>query len=460
MNGTVRGGRSVRVDTYSSRYHWKPSALNGLDFKATLWHTDTDSLNNSPNSNTPTGPNAAREHYKRWGLDLENTSRISHGGWGESQLRYGLSGQWESLDSLDGQGNETTTSRSGERDEYSAFRGWQYKPIPSLTLDAGLRYSRFESKDDRDVVPDAESDLCSDADGDGACDPIPNRNKQSGSAPVASLIWEPGLRGLQFYGRYAEAYRMPSLFESTQGFSIQAQPDIILQPEHTRSKEVGINYLHDGWLRPDDKLRLKFAYFQNKTTDYLTRTTANLWEDGVTEDNAYYQLVMRNIDSAMFNGLELSGSYDIGWAFTEFGVTKYNEIEICHRGSDRRHRCNNYGIAGSYINNMVPPNWHANLTLGTRLLQRKLTLGLRAILMGKHNTEPEYNNDVDRSFLDVVPWHAYEVFDFFARYQHSERVSVDFNLDNFTDRYYLDALSLGLIPAPGRTARLSLTLRY
>ena len=33
-------------------------------------------------------------------------------------------------------------------------------------------------------------------------------------------------------------------------------------------------------------------------------------------------------------------------------------------------------------------------------------------------------------------------------------------VDNLTDRYYLDALSLGLMPAPGRTARLSMTLQF
>ena len=150
----------------------------------------------------------------------------------------------------------------------------------------------------------------------------------------------------------------------------------------------------------------------------------------------------------------------MGAIFAEFGVTKYNRIEICHTGSYRIYQCNNYGIANSYINNMVPPNWHGNLTLGTRLLERKLVLGVRGIFMGQRNNTPQYNDDTDHGFLKVVPWHAYRTFDFFASYKVSDRVSIDFNLDNFTDRYYLDALSLGLIPAPGRTARLGVTLQF
>ena len=44
--------------------------------------------------------------------------------------------------------------------------------------------------------------------------------------------------------------------------------------------------------------------------------------------------------------------------------------------------------------------------------------------------------------------------------EDGDRVNVDFNVDNVTDRYYLDALSLGMVPAPGRTARLSVTLQF
>ncbi len=348
--------------------------------------------------------------------------------------------------------------REGDRDEYSAFIALQYQPVPSVTLDAGLRYTRFKSNDNRPIVIyDKDSPYCVDADGDGACDPLPNRNRQSGTAPVVSLSWSPGNMGLQFYGRYAEAYRMPSLFESTSGFSFVPKPDIVLKPEHARNREIGVNYLRDGLLTRNDKLRLKFAYFRNRSTDYLTRTTSNLWEEGGRDP---YSFTMRNIDSATFHGMEFSGSYDMGWLYTEFGITKYNKIEICHTGSNRVNPCNDYGIAGSYINNMVPPKWHANVLLGARLLERKLDIGVRAIFMGQRNNTPRFENDTARSFLKVVPWHKYKVFDFYASYRVSDHLSIDFNIDNFTDRYYLDALGLGLIPAPGRTARLSMTLRY
>jgi hemoglobin/transferrin/lactoferrin receptor protein len=250
---------------------------------------------------------------------------------------------------------------------------------------------------------------------------------------------------------------MPSLFESTSGFSFVTKPDVILQPEHSFNKEVGLNLLKDGVLKDEDKLRFKLSYFRNHVRDYLTRTSPNLWEsDGALSTN----FTLRNIDSVRFEGVEASGGYDLGVAYAELGATRYTRIQVCHAGSYRVNACNDYGVANSYINNMVPPRWHGSATLGARLLERKLTLGARATLMGQRTRAPQFNDDTAQGLLPIVPWHSYRVIDLFAGYRVSERLSVDFNIDNLTDRYYLDALGLGLIPAPGRTARLSVTLQF
>lgn len=452
----------VVANTYTSRYRWVPADNPWLDLRANLWHTRTKSTNNSPSATQVNVYNNERETYKRTGLDLSNTTTLDLGRLGESQFRYGVAGQWEDVYTIPlTEDFRDKAGRNGDRKEYSAFIALQYKPVNSLTLDAGLRYSRFHSQDDKPItIYSNDSPYCVDADGDGKCDPLENSNRSSGSTPIVSLTWEP-VSGLQFYGRYAEAMRMPSLFESTSGFSFESVPDVPLKPERARNREIGLNFMSNGLLGSHDQLRLKAAYFRNFTKDYLTRTTPNAGEWGVGGEQVTADtLVMRNIDSARFHGMEFAGSYDAGVFFTEFGVTKYNEIEICYAGSYRVNECNDYGIAASYINNMIPPKWHGSLMLGTRLLQRKLTLGLRGTFMGQRTNAPEYNNDTNRAFLKIVPWHKYKVFDFFASYKVNDSVTVDFNLDNFTDRFYLDALGLGLVPAPGRTAKLGVTLQF
>jgi hemoglobin/transferrin/lactoferrin receptor protein len=339
-------------------------------------------------------------------------------------------------------------------------------------VDAGVRYSRAKTDDHKLVVPTGreeylyddegnvaekvwvESVFCVDKNADGECDPIRYRTNNSGTAPVASVSWEPWQNGLQFYARYAEAFRMPSLFETTQGWSVQPALDVPLKPEHTTNKEVGINYLSHNALFDGDRLAIKFAYFNNLTNDYLTRTSPNTWEEGGQI------FVMRNIDSVTLHGAELNLEYDAGIAYTKLGGTSYDHIEVCHYGSYRRDRCNDYGVANSYFNNMIPPEWHANATLGARLFDRRLDLGVRGTFMGLRTNTPPFNDDTARGFNSPVPWHEYTIVDVYATWKHNDTLSFDFNVDNLTDQYYLDALSLGMVPAPGRTARLSLTLNF
>lgn len=446
-------GSEVEVDTYTSRYQWEPFGSPYVDLGANLWHTDTASINRNYSEELSFGSDQ-QEDYERWGADVSNTMEFAIGEF--LQLEYGLAWQQEKVRTspLD-LGVVDNAGRSGERKEASAFINSSWSPWRWLTLNGGIRYSRFDAEDNQPFQVGDDSAYCTDANNDGACDPVKHENNHSGSAPVASVQLEPW-RGIQFYFRYAEALRMPSLFESTSGFSSEPALDVTLKPEHAKNREVGLNILQDNLFSSSDEFRLKLSYFQNRTEDYLTRTTPNVWEEGA--DQRFF--VTRNINSVEFHGAELNLQYDAGIWYTELGGTRYNHIEVCHFGSYRRERCNNYGIADSYINNMIPPNWHASATLGTRLFSRTLDLGLRGTWMGERNEAPEYDDATKSGFLQPVPWHSYEILDLYVSYQPNDTVTVDFNIDNLTDRYYLDALSLGLVPAPGRTVRIGTTLSF
>ncbi|CAM4212413.1 TonB-dependent receptor domain-containing protein [Kerstersia similis] len=464
--GSVRqtDNSHVTANTYTTRYRWQPADNAFIDLRANLWHTRTNSANTFyyfeiGDQSYTEGSSDVAELYKRTGLDLTNTSRFS--AWGEPELRYGFSLQREDVKPIgNSSGGWTNTRpedvRDGERHEYSAFLALKWQVLPQVTLDAGLRHTRYKAEDHKPQSLKQDSPLCVDTNGDGQCDPVYNRSRKHGTAPLASLTWEP-LGGLQLYARYAEAFRMPSLFESTQGLSVSPTLDIELQPEHAKNREIGLNILHDGLLTDQDKFRVKLAYFRNHTKDYLTRTSVNLWEQPSGNSNDFFRL--RNIDSVSVHGTELLLEYDAGPYFMELGGTKYQKIEVCHHGSLRRYDCTNYGVANSYFNNMIPPRWHASAKVGTRLFDRRLTMGVRGTFMGQRNMGT-FHDDTKNGFLRPVMWHEYKVFDFFASWRVNDHFSLDFNIDNFTDRYYLDALSLGLVPAPGRTARLSGTLQF
>lgn len=470
----------VVAHTYTSRYQWNPSALDWLHLRLNTWHTHANTINRAYSSDLYGGlisNEPQPERYDRWGGDLGNQMRFEQ--WGTHSLEYGVTAQREEIDSeiaLNDDGEPLSNAaygRVGDRQEFSLFLSWQWMPLLTLTFDAGIRYSRADTDDHKRIVPrgrqecrdydDAgqcvesvyvESVFCVDHDGDGACDPIRYRTRNSGTAPIASLTWEPWLNGLQFYALYAQALRMPSLFEATQGWSVEPALDVPLQAERAYNVEFGSNLLRHGTLTDDDRLAVKLAWFRNRTRNYLTRTSPNVWEEGGQI------FVMRNIDSVDLHGVELSVEYDTGWIYGELAGTRYHHIEVCHYGSYRRERCNDYGVANSYFNNMIPPDWHASVTIGARLFTHRLDLGVRGAFMGQRTETPPFNDDSARGFNRVVPWRPYNLLDIYASWTHSEWLSIDFNVDNLADRYYLDALSLGLVPAPGRTARLSLTLNF
>ncbi|WP_445364688.1 TonB-dependent receptor domain-containing protein [Microbulbifer sp. ANSA003] len=440
--------------TYTARYRWQPVEYDWADLRVNLWHTDAVTNLNTPDvGSVDLEDNTARtDDYQRWGLDISNSMHFFP--IGELRLDYGVSGQWEDMDT-----NTPATegfyagSRSGWRKEFSAFTAIEWQPWPQWTLEAGVRHTRFKSKDNN-PLPLSKSDPACVLDGEGGCRPVRYDNNHSGNAPVVALTWEP-FSGFQIYARHAEALRMPSLFENTSGWSVSPALDIPLKPEHAINNELGINYLNTELFDGAHQLRFKIAYFDNHVADYLTRTQPNAWEE--SQDGLDF-FRMRNIDSLDLEGWELNFGYDAKLWIAEISGTSYSHIEVCNVGSYVRYYCSDWGIPQSYINNMIPPNWHASAQLGVRLFEERLEMGVRGTFMGKRNSIPRYNAPI--GFNEPVLWHSYNLVDIYTKFKLNNSFSVDFTVDNVTDQYYLDALSLGLVPAPGRTARLSLTYQY
>lgn len=444
----------VLNQTYTARYRWQPVEHDWADLRINLWHTDAVTDLNTPGvGSVDLAYNTARtDDYQRWGTDLSNRMRFYPSG--ELLLDYGIAAQWENMDTDTPQKDGFYAgSRNGWRNEYSAFTAITWRPAPQWTFEAGIRHTRFSSKDNNPLPLSVKDPACTD-DGAGGCLPVKYQNDYAGNAPVLALTWEP-LTGLQFYLRRAEALRMPSLFESTSGWSVSPALDIDLKPEHSLNKEIGMNYLADNLFGQQHSARLKLAYFRNHVDDYLTRTQPNAWEapqDGMD----FFRL--RNIESLDLHGWEANLGYDAQTWLVELSGTRYRYIQVCNIGSFVRYHCNDWGLTQSYVNNMIPPTWHASGHVGARLLQQKLELGIRTTWVGKRNSIPRYN--APTGFNQPVLWRSYRLYDLYAKYNINDNASMDFTVDNITDRYYLDALSLGVVPAPGRTAKLSMTLQF
>ncbi|MDW5418348.1 TonB-dependent receptor [Iodobacter sp. CM08] len=289
----------------------------------------------------------------------------------------------------------------------------------------------------------------------------------SGFAPAFGLTFKLSDH-ISSYLRYTEGMRMPSLYESTVGFS--ATYSSPLEPEHSKNWETGISFIKDGVFTAEDKLRLKVAYFNNTTDHYITRVQIS--GKLATDQN----FSMANIDSYSVSGFELQSSYDRGDFFAELAATLNHKAMICDaKTASYLHteaqlasnpsaipNCSPIGFTSSYVSNMIPPKISSNATFGARLLDKKLTLGLRAsYVSGPLNTaDPDASWQHSSGTAVQVKTLPYSLVDLFASYKITDDAHIDMTIDNATDRYYLDPLSLSLMPGPGRTVRLSMGLKF
>jgi len=173
--------------------------------------------------------------------------------------------------------------------------------------------------------------------------------------------------------------------------------------------------------------------------------------------------------------VEFQSSYDSGTVFADLSAHYYIQAKTCAPDIAAERRaygiqrkieelkntpdCVDGGFEGSYSNTQNPPHYNVNLTLGSRLFDQRLSVGTRVIHNAGPISELDKEWNVGLSAIQQL-YRPATIVDLFASWQASEQFAVDLNVDNLTDRYYLDPLALGVMPAPGRTVRLALTYRY
>ena len=425
----------ITARTYTARYRWQPG--NDLvDLAANIWATDVSGTTRAVASSLYFPPYiypADEPRYSEtvtWGADLTNTSRLSLGG-RELTLRYGMSWQLEDMDA-DEYCSRTFTNSScvwmspsqGTREIGSLFASGDWQIAPDLTLSAGLRHDawRLEDKSTGAAPGDDES-------------------SGGGLSPSVGLTWE--LQpGLQLFGRYAKAIRPPTLRE-TMVSDANAAPNPDLKAETSQSLELGINLLRHDMIADGDSAGLKVSAFRNAHDGYISRVPNPNGGPGLP----VYSFA--NIDKATFTGFELAARYDSSRFFASAAATYYSDYEFCYDAG-----CQNTSVTYDYAANHLPPELMLSLTLGTRVMEERLTLGTIIDHAGSRMA-PLTSQDRMRTAV----WEPYTVGTLFASYDLTDSTSLDLRVENVTDRYYVNALD-GWTPAPGRTVRLNLSAQF
>lgn len=418
---------SVDVNQVTARYRYRPDDSDLVDFRANAYASNVDESNIFALLGN-TGP--VDQQSRNFGANAWNTSRLSLFDT-PLALEYGLSYTYERA--IPTEGPPLVSSRTlwalppdGER-QVGTMRGKaKWDPLSWLSLEAGLEYityrtSFFGIEDYQYVGPEFAS-----YEGDGL-------------NPSASVTVTP-LEGWQLYAQYTSGTRPQSLREVSQTrFEQMFNPD--LKAEQASNWEVGTNLLKNDLFLAGDKARLKFAYFDNTTDNYIGR-----------EFLGGEAMMFFNYDYVRFKGLELSGGYDAGWGFVDFGFNYYTDFEACLQNGV----CVDYTYQADYLTNQMPPRFTASVTAGARFLEDRLTLGGRVTYMGQR-LAPLIPDDY---FWTTAVWEPYTVVDLFGQWKLNDNVTLNVSVQNLFDAYYVDALNNTDMPSPGRTVTATLTGRF
>ena len=289
-----------------------------------------------------------------------------------------------------------------------------------------------------------------------------SRKSADGWAPNVSATLNPGPTS-RVYVRYAEAWRFPSMFESTVGFSASNNPTRELKPEHMYSWEAAA--IQD--LRPlfnltgeDQHADIKLTWYSNITHDVIDRDS---------------HLMFNNIERQLIGGLEMQARYDNGRFFTDISaghmtVNKVCDPDVAIRADPTKGRvpdCVNSGFVVGYLLTQATPKDSVNWSLGGRFLDRRLEIGGRMTWYSQYRNPQldAFTNDdtcAGGSCILNIPytWGETLTVDAYARFRINDRFAAELVGTNLNDRYYLDPLSRSMMPAPGRTVRVSLTGRF
>lgn len=440
---------TTKLDTGTVRYRWNPENNGLVDLKANFWLTK---LNLRTPPRTSFGGNVRPEDFglpynylpgndsTMWGGDVTNKSHFGLEQFGSMDVTYGMSYLNEATKPIPftDQLNLGIPSRNGSKEEVAGFGKVAYKPIDWLTLNAGLRYSHYRSQD-RSTISNAAQ-----------VNQTPSR-ESGGYSPSAGVAFEP-IKGTQLYANYSSALRMPTLFESVAAYSLI--PNSNLRPERSNNWEAGINVIRDDVFSSRDKAMLKFGYFNWDVKDYAARLSRTFVDP--TYGYSYTGLQVFNIDRARFEGVEFSGRYENNGFTAELAANYYLNVEFCLTANT----CMGSTLSGDYAANQVPPAYSANLTVSQKLLNDDLTVGGRVSYTGPRSIGHGAIQYGAAAIIAPIVWNPYLLFDVFTEYKLSKDITLWATIENLTDQYYVDPLSLVQQPGPGRTARIGFTGKF
>ncbi|MGU3577010.1 TonB-dependent receptor domain-containing protein [Brucellaceae bacterium C25G] len=443
---------STKLTTYTARYNWNPDDHDLVNLKWNTWASNLKDVRPNWDSSLQSYGIEFGSKTFSWGTDISNTSLFDTQA-GALTFEYGMGYNSEDSKPTDKEVTSEYMPRDGKRYEFNSFARAKLEITDQWTVSGGLRYQYFKTEDRyRRILRNTVEFL---PDGSVSITPVygdPAPSKSGGGvSPSIGIAYEPW-EGIQLFANYKQGLRMPSLVEATRAMGYGILPDV--DPERAHNREIGFNIDRSSLFANGDSFGLKVAYFNNRVDNYLARRLSTLNDP---ERPGYsLGLVIDNIKAAKFSGLEASAQYRIDNTIIGLSGNYFHNVEFCTSEDG----CMEKTLSGDFANNQIPPKYMVSLDVSQKLFDDTLTVGGRVTHYGKRAILGSSDLSGAMTIIKPINWKAFTTVDVFAQYDFNENLAINLSVDNLTDQYYVDPLSLGNMPAPGRTVRAGVTAKF
>ncbi|MBV1887610.1 MAG: TonB-dependent receptor, partial [Parvibaculaceae bacterium] len=462
--------QDVVNNTLTGNLDWNPGS-DLINLNARLWYTHLE--NAEVRAVTVVNDNAQPVNYSlgTLGASVDNTSEFATP-FGALSVNYGAEAFWDrgqtSSDTFyNDDGEDFTTSYtgatpSGNRYVYSAFANGTLDHDDWLTLSAGLRYDYYQLSGSTSIYSRETTTVttCRRYNTDGSCRTwrtsriytYPKAdldiNKSKGALLPTVMVAVKPFDWLQPFAKYSRSMRPPSIMETFlsgghPGLGIsEYAPNPDLNAETGDTFEIGANITRYGLFTEKDSFRFKAVGFYRLINDYIS--LGEIYRPETDYDYTSYV----NVDGVTrMKGVEIEASYDMGlW----YAGLSYTHLKTDF-GDTYTYNGTSADVSPAII--FTPPTDKLTLDTGVRLFDEKLTLS------GKMNHVGGTSPNIGQLVAGYVT-EDYTLYDLYGSFKLNENATMRAALNNLTDVAYIPAMGSTGAPAPGRTATVSLSLRF
>ncbi|QRF90593.1 TonB-dependent receptor [Alcaligenes faecalis] len=319
-----------KQEQYTASWAFHDEQRRALDGKVSLYQTEFKLEGDSRSS--PPQPHTSTLTRTR-GASLQNSSRFETGQWAAHRLTYGVD-FYRDTNRNTSAGQTNTVLPNGHMRSLGVFLQDEVSLFDNWTVIAALRHDNYKLSS-----------------------PGQNTSSHQRLSPKITLKYQPW-EVLGVYGSYGQAFRAPTVTEmfgnlDTPRALFNFRPNPELEPETSKTTEVGAMLSFDNVFGQQDQLRIKASYFSEDVKDMIDQQIVGRYTRQAPFSGTGLVFQRLNVAKGERHGTELEMSYT--WDALTLGLG-YSRLRAknAHTGVNLYAPPDKLALAAHY---KLTPNW-------------------------------------------------------------------------------------------------------